>query len=186
MTQVDGSDIELFKQTNTTIIHCPESNFKLASGFCPIHKLQQAGINVALGTDGAASNNDLDMIGEMRTAALVAKAVAQDASAVPALEAVKMATINGAIAMGKENEIGSIKAGKQADLISIDFSDIASNPIYDPIAHLVYTATRNQVDHVWVAGKLQVKDKQLCHLNETQLIELAQSWADKIQQASQA
>ena len=185
VTQVDESDIALFKQTNTSVIHCPESNLKLASGFCPIHKLQQAGINVALGTDGSASNNDLDMIGEMRTAALVAKAIAQDASAVPALEAIKMATINGAKAMGKENEIGSIKAGKQADLISIDFNDIASNPIYDPISHLVYTATRNQVDHVWVAGKLQVQNKQLCHLNEAQLIELAQSWADKIQMANQ-
>jgi 5-methylthioadenosine/S-adenosylhomocysteine deaminase len=181
VTEVNDTDIELLKNTSTHVIHCPESNMKLASGFCPVHKLQKAGINVALATDSSASNNDLDMLGEMRSAALIAKAVAKDASAVPALEAIKMATINGAKALNKENQIGSIKAGKQADLISIDLNDIASAPIYDPISHIVYTATRNQVDHVWVAGKLQVKNKQLCHMNEKQLIELAQSWAQKIQ-----
>ena len=181
VTQVTESDIALYKEHNTHIIHCPESNLKLASGFCPVNQLQKAGINVALGTDSSASNNDLDMIGEMRTAALIAKAVAKDASALPALEAIKMATINGAKALGKENEIGSIKIGKQADLISIDLNDIASAPVYDPISQIVYTATRNQVDHVWVAGKLQVKNKQLCHMNEDQLVELAQQWAHKIQ-----
>ncbi len=181
VTQVADTDIQLFKESNTHVIHCPESNLKLASGFCPTHKLQQAGINVALGTDGSASNNDLDMLGEMRSAALIAKAVANDASALPALEAIKMATINGAKALGKEDQIGSIKVGKQADLISIDLNEIASAPVYDPISHIVYTATRQQVDHVWVAGNLQVKNKQLCHMNETQLVELAQQWADKIQ-----
>ena len=181
VTQVSDTDIQLFKESNTHVIHCPESNLKLASGFCPTHKLQQAGINVALGTDGSASNNDLDMLGEMRSAALIAKAVANDASALPALEAIKMATINGAKALGKEDQIGSIKVGKQADLISIDLNEIASAPVYDPISHIVYTATRQQVDHVWVAGNLQVKNKQLCHMNETQLVELAQQWADKIQ-----
>lgn len=181
MTQIHESDIELLKQSNSHVIHCPESNLKLASGFCPVHKLQQAGINVALGTDGSASNNDLDMLGEMRTAALIAKAVAKDASALPAIEAIKMATINGAKALNKQDQIGSIKVGKQADLIGIDLNTIASAPVYDPISHIVYTATRQQVDHVWVAGNLQVKNKQLCHMNESQLIELAQHWADKIQ-----
>jgi 5-methylthioadenosine/S-adenosylhomocysteine deaminase len=180
-TQVNEADIEIYKNSHSHIIHCPESNMKLASGFCPVHELQKAGINVALGTDSSASNNDLDMMGEMRTAALIAKAVAKDASALPALEAIKMATINGAKALGKEDLIGSIKAGKQADLISIDLNHIASAPLYDPISQIVYTATRDQVDHVWVAGKLQVKDKTLCHIDEAQLIELAQSWAKKIQ-----
>jgi 5-methylthioadenosine/S-adenosylhomocysteine deaminase len=180
MTQVNNADIELFKNNNTHIIHCPESNMKLASGFCPVYELQQAGINVALATDSSASNNDLDMIGEMRTAALIAKAVAKDASALPALEAIKMATINGAKALNKEHQIGSIKVGKQADLISIDLNEIASAPVYDPISHIVYTATRNQVNHVWVAGKLQVENKQLCCMDEMQLIELAQNWAQKI------
>ena len=180
VTQVNETDVTLLQESQTHVIHCPESNLKLASGFCPVAKLQAANINVALGTDGSASNNDLDMLGEMRTAALLAKGVSGDASALPAFEAVKMATINGAKALGKEQEIGSLAIGKQADLISIDFSDISCAPVYDPISHLVYSVSRNQVDHVWVAGNLQVKDKQLCHMNERQLVELAQGWADKI------
>ena len=180
VTQVNDEDMAIFKKNGVHVVHCPESNLKLASGFCPVHALQQAGINVALGTDGAASNNDLDMLGEMHTAALLAKGVANNASALPALEAVKMATINGAIALGKETEIGSIKIGKQADLISIDFSDIACAPLYDPVSQLVYSSSRHQVDHVWVAGKLQIKNKAFCHVNEKQLIEMAQDWADKI------
>jgi len=180
VTQLNQQDIDIFKKTGTHVIHCPESNLKLASGFCPTHELQTAGINVALGTDGAASNNDLDMLSEMHSAALLAKAVSKDASALPALEAVKMATINGAIALGKEDQIGSIKVGKQADLISIDFSDISCAPMYDPISQLVYSASRHQVDHVWVAGHLQVKNKTLCHVDTAQLMEIAQEWADKI------
>ncbi|MEH6345935.1 MAG: TRZ/ATZ family hydrolase [Bermanella sp.] len=180
VTQVNEDDISIFKENGVHIIHCPESNLKLASGFCPVDTLQASGINVALGTDGAASNNDLDMLGEMHTAALLAKGVAKNASALKALDAVKMATINGAIALGKENEIGSIKMGKQADLISIDFSDISCAPLYDPVSQLVYSSSRHQVDHVWVAGQLQVKNKSLCHVNEAQLIEMAQDWAKKI------
>jgi len=180
VTQLNQQDIDIFKKTGTHVIHCPESNLKLASGFCPTHELQTAGINVALGTDGAASNNDLDMLSEIHSAALLAKAVSKDASALPALEAVKMATINGAIALGKEDQIGSIKVGKQADLISIDFSDISCAPMYDPISQLVYSASRHQVDHVWVAGHLQVKNKTLCHVDTAQLMEMAQEWADKI------
>lgn len=182
VTQANEDDMAIFSENNVSIIHCPQSNLKLASGFCPVNQLQQANINVALGTDGAASNNDLDLLSELQTAALLAKAVAQDASVLPALEAIKMATINGAKAMGKEDQIGSLKVGKQADLISIDFSSLACRPIYDPISSLVYSANRNQVDHVWVAGQLQVKNKQLCHHNEHQLIDLAQHWADQIAQ----
>ena len=180
VTQANDEDIAIFKRHGVHVVHCPESNLKLASGFCPVDTLQQANINVALGTDGAASNNDLDMLGEMHTAALLAKGVSGNASALPALEAIKMATINGAIALGKENDIGSIKVGKQADLISIDFSDIACSPLYNPVSQLVYSSSRHQVDHVWVAGKLQVKNKALCHVNEKQLIDMAQDWADKI------
>ncbi|GAA6134328.1 TRZ/ATZ family hydrolase [Oceaniserpentilla sp. 4NH20-0058] len=181
VTQANQTDMDIFHKYGVHVIHCPESNLKLASGFCPIYALQQNGVNVALGTDGSASNNDLDMMGEMHTAALLAKAVAQNASAIPALEAVKMATINGAKALGKETEIGSLKVGKQADIISIDFNDIACTPVYDPISHLVYSSSRSQVDHVWVAGKLQVKNKQLCHFNVQQLMDMSQSWAEKIQ-----
>lgn len=180
VTQANDTDMAIFKEHGVHVIHCPESNLKLASGFCPVHALQEQGVNVALGTDGAASNNDLDMLGEMHSAALLAKAVAQNASALPALEAVKMATINGAKALRKEAEIGSLKIGKQADMISIDFNDVACTPVYDPVSQLVYSSSRNQVDHVWVAGQLQVKNKQLCHFNVPQLMELAQSWANKI------
>jgi len=181
VTQANEIDMAIFKEHNAHVIHCPESNLKLASGFCPIEELQKAGINVALGTDGSASNNDLDMLSEMHTAALLAKAVSKNASALPALEAVKMATINGAKALGKENEIGSLKVGKQADIISIDFNDVSCTPVYDPVSHLVYSCSRSQVDHVWVAGKLQVQNKQLRHFNVQQLLELAQDWANKIQ-----
>ena len=180
VTQANAVDQGIFKEHNVHIVHCPESNLKLASGFCPTHEMQTKGINVALGTDGSASNNNLDMQGEMHTAALLAKGVANNASALPAIEAIKMATINGAIAMGKENEIGSLKIGKQADIISFDFNNLACTPVYDPISHLVYSASSSQVDHVWVAGKLQVKNKQLCHFNTQQLIEMAQTWANKI------
>ena len=180
VTQANEVDQHIFKEHNVHIIHCPESNLKLASGFCPVHELQTKHINVALGTDGAASNNDLDMQGEMHTAALLAKGVAQNASALPAIEAIKMATINGAKALGKENEIGSLKVGKQADIISFDFNTINCAPVYDPVSHIVYSSSASQVDHVWVAGKLQVQNKQLCHFNTSQLIEMAQGWADKI------
>ena len=181
VTQADETDMAIFKEHGVHVIHCPESNLKLASGFCPVNALQENGVNVALGTDGAASNNDLDMLSEMHSAALLAKTVSNNASALPALEAVKMATINGAKALGKEEEIGSLKIGKKADIISIDFNDVSCAPVYDPISHLVYSCSRSQIDHVWVAGKLQVKGKQLQHFNVQQLMELAQSWADKIQ-----
>jgi len=185
VTQANAVDQDIFKEHNVHIIHCPESNLKLASGFCPIHEMQNQNINIALGTDGSASNNNLDMQSEMHTAALLAKGVANNASALPAIEAIKMATINGAIAMGKEQEIGSLKIGKQADIISFDFNNIACAPVYDPVSHLVYSASASQVDHVWVAGKLQVKNKQLCHLNTHQLIEMAQRWAEKIRPTNQ-
>ncbi|MFT5594226.1 MAG: 5-methylthioadenosine/S-adenosylhomocysteine deaminase [Oceanicoccus sp.] len=180
VTQANAIDQNIFKEHNVHIIHCPESNLKLASGFCPVSELQEKRINVALGTDGSASNNNLDMQGEMHTAALLAKGITKNASALPALEAIKMATINGAIAMGKDDKIGSLKIGKQADMISFDFNNIACAPVYDPISHIVYSASSSQIDHVWVAGKLHVQNKQLCHFNTSQLIEMAQNWADKI------
>lgn len=185
VTQVDETDIEILSKYNTPVIHCPESNMKLASGFCPVDTLQKAGINVALGTDGAASNNDLDMLGEMHTAALLAKAVANDASALPALEAVKMATLNGAKALTMDDKIGSLKVGKLADLISIDMSGISSHPVYDPVSHLVYSSTRDQVSHVWIDGRLQVENGKLSHINEQDVTELANSWAAKISAAKQ-
>ncbi|MFZ2726239.1 MAG: TRZ/ATZ family hydrolase [Methylococcaceae bacterium] len=179
-TQLTQTEIEQLAQAGSSIIHCPESNLKLASGFCPIANCLAAGINVALGTDGAASNNDLDMFGEMRTAALLAKAVANNASAIPAMTALKMATINGAKALGLETEIGSLIIGKAADIIAVDLSDLATQPVYHPISQIVYAASRNQVSDVWVAGKQVVKQRQLMTFDLKALKEKIALWQGRL------
>ena len=180
MTQLNDADIALLAQKGTHVIHCPESNLKLASGFCPVAKLTAAGVNVALGTDGNASNNDLDMLGEMRTAALIAKAVAQDASAIPASQALRMATINGAKALGLDADIGSLEVGKFADMIAVDLGTLEASPLYDPVSHLVYCTSREQVTHTWVAGKALMANRQLTTLDTTALIAKARSWQQHI------
>ena len=139
------------------MVHCPESNLKLASGFCPVQRLQQASVNVALGTDGAASNNDLDMLGELRSAALLAKAVSGDASALPAYQALRMATLNGAIALGLGDQIGSLVPGKWADVCAIRLDELESTPLYEPLSQIVYASGRHQVTDVWVAGEHLLK-----------------------------
>lgn len=180
MTQLTDADIALLAKKGTHVIHCPESNLKLASGFCPVAKLSAAGVNVALGTDGNASNNDLDMLGEMRTAALIAKAVAQDASAIPAFQALRMATINGAKALGLDATIGSLEIGKSADMIAVDLGTLEASPLYDPVSHLVYCTSREQVTHTWVAGKALMENRQLTTLDETALIAKARAWQKNI------
>lgn len=180
MTQLLDSEIKLLAETGAHVLHCPESNLKLASGFCPVAKLLAAGVNVALGTDGAASNNDLDMFGEMRTAALLAKGVANDATAVPAHQALEMATINGARALGIDNNTGSLEIGKQADLIAVDFSDIETTPVFDPISHLVYCAGREQVSDVWVAGKHLMNKRILTSLDLSAVRASANQIAERI------
>jgi 5-methylthioadenosine/S-adenosylhomocysteine deaminase len=180
MTQLSDDEIALFAAERAHVVHCPESNLKLASGFCPVTKLLAAGVNVALGTDGAASNNDLDMLGELRTAALLAKAVAGDATALPAHQALAMATLHGARALGLDAETGSLMAGKAADLAAIDLGALASQPVYDPVSQIVYTATRDQVTDVWVAGRHLLKDRQLATLDEDAIRRRAQEWRGKI------
>ncbi len=169
MTQLTDENISLVAETGAHIIHCPESNLKLASGFCPVAQCLDAGINVALGTDGAASNNDLDMFGEMRTAALLAKGVSGNASAVPAVTALEMATINGAKALGIANETGSLVTGKAADVIAIDLSPLETQPVYDPVSQIVYAANRQQVSDVWIAGKQRLKQTKLTGINTDDL-----------------
>ncbi len=176
MTQLNDADKELVKKYGVNIVHCPESNLKLASGFCPVHELEQSDINIALGTDGAASNNDLDMIGEMRTAALLAKGVSGNAEALPAFKALKMATLNGAQALGMDDQIGSLVAGKQADLTAIRMGTIETQPIYDPVSQLVYSANRDQVSDVWVAGKQLLKDGRLLTLDEQEILQKSREW----------
>ncbi|MBT5965792.1 MAG: TRZ/ATZ family hydrolase [Gammaproteobacteria bacterium] len=180
MTQLSTGEINKFAQSGAHIVHCPESNLKLASGFCPVQKCLDAGINVALGTDGAASNNDLDMLGEMRTAALLAKGVAQDASAVNAATALRMATLNGAKALGIDDVTGSLTIGKAADICAIDLSDIETQPLYNATTQIVYSASRNQVSDVWVAGKRCLKNRQLTTLNLADLKSKIAEWQQKL------
>lgn len=153
MTQLTPDEIALVGESGMHVVHCPQSNLKLASGFCPVASLAAAGANIAIGTDSAASNNDLDMLDEMRTAALLAKAVAGDAAAVPAHAALQMATLNGARALGLADRIGSLRIGKAADITAVDLGGLESEPIYNPISQLVYTGNRNQVSDVWIAGR---------------------------------
>jgi 5-methylthioadenosine/S-adenosylhomocysteine deaminase len=182
MTQIDDSDIELLTQTGAHVIHCPESNLKLASGLCPVQKLTDAGVNVAIGTDGAASNNNLDLFGEMNTAALVAKVVAGDAAALPAHHAIAMATLHGARALGRDHELGSLAAGKLADLIAVDLSDPFLQPVYDPASHLVYSNHGRQVSHSWINGVPQVQDGRLTRIDVPDLMLRVKSWSERIGQ----
>jgi 5-methylthioadenosine/S-adenosylhomocysteine deaminase len=183
MTHLEDHEIELFAASGGHVVHCPESNLKLASGFCPVAQLLQAGINVALGTDGAASNNDLDMFSEMRSAALLAKGVAKSASALPAAKALSMATINGARALGLQQETGSLEAGKSADLVAVDLHRVNTLPVYHPISQLVYAAGREQVTHVWVAGRAVVSEGRLTTLDDQQLKAHNNDWRDRIMAA---
>ncbi|MDO6443587.1 TRZ/ATZ family hydrolase [Marinobacter sp. 2_MG-2023] len=182
MTQISDSDIALLADTGTHVIHCPESNLKLASGLCPAHKLMEHGINLAIGTDGAASNNDLDLFGEIRTAAMVAKVVANDAAALSAHEALKMATLNGAQALGRDNELGSLVAGKLADIIAVDLGDPFIQPVYDPASHLVYSNHGRAVTHSWINGVPQVQDGKLTRIDVPDLMLRVEGWARQIRQ----
>jgi 5-methylthioadenosine/S-adenosylhomocysteine deaminase len=180
MTQVDDDDLALLVASNSSVIHCPESNLKLASGFCPVERLWQAGINVAVGTDGAASNNDLDLLGETRTAALLAKAVAGSATALDAHRALRMATLNGARALGLDQQTGSLEPGKAADLVAFDLTGLAQQPVYDPVSQLIYATSRACVEHVWVAGKQLLDGGRLTRLDEQRIVANARTWGARI------
>lgn len=180
MTQLTPEEIEDCAQAGVHIAHCPESNLKLASGFCPVAALSKSGVNITIGTDGAASNNDLDMFAEMRQAALLAKAVAGDPSVVPAYQALQMATINAATALGLDQVTGSLETGKAADIIAVKTSDLEIQPIYDIASQLVYATSRDKVTDVWVAGKHLLKNRQLTTLDSHKIIADAQQWASQI------
>lgn len=185
MTQLNDEEIELLAETGTHIIHCPESNLKLASGFCPVAKLLSKGVNVALGTDGAASNNDLDMFGELRTAALLAKGVAGDPAAVPAESALEMATINGAKALGIDHITGSLEPGKAADFIAVATHHPESNPYYDPVSQLVYATTADKVSDTWIAGRQVMANRELLTLHGESILIKCKQWQDKIAASDQ-
>ncbi len=182
MTHLERDEIALFAESGASVVHCPESNLKLASGFCPVAELHKAGVNVAIGTDGAASNNDLDMFSEMRTAALLAKGVANDAAAIPAATALRMATLNGAIALGIADETGSLELGKAADITAVDLGSLETQPTYHPVSQLVYATGRDKVSDVWVAGKQLVSKGELTTLDSREIAARTQEWFEKIRE----
>lgn len=184
MTQLDEIEMDWCAEAGVHIVHSPSSNMKLASGFCPIAALSQRGLNLTLGTDGAASNNSLDMFAEMRHTALLAKAVASDPAVLPAQEVLKMATSNAAKALGIDDVTGTLEVGKAADMIAVQLNDSETQPLYDLPSQLVYATNRDKVTDVWVAGKQLLKQRQLTTLNLSKIIADAQQWAQKIRPTS--
>jgi 5-methylthioadenosine/S-adenosylhomocysteine deaminase len=178
---VDMADIELLATQRCHVVHCPTSNLKLASGIAPIAALQRAGVNVALGSDGAASNNRLDVFGEARLASLLAKVAGNDAAALPAADVLRMATLGGATALGIEENIGSLEPGKQADAIAVDLGAFSHAPCYDPVSHLVHVTGRDQVSDVWVAGERLLAGGELTRLDGKELASRARFWQDRLQ-----
>ena len=183
MTQLEDEEIALYAQNGAHVVHCPQSNLKLASGHCPVSRLRAAGVNVALGTDGAASNNDLDMLAEMQTAALLAKGIDGDACALPADAVLQMATLDGARALGIERDTGSLLAGKSADIVAVDLSQPETQPVYHPVSQIVYAAGREQVRHVWINGRHVLDDRTLTTIDLDDTLQRAAGWRAKIQAA---
>jgi 5-methylthioadenosine/S-adenosylhomocysteine deaminase len=180
MTQVAPEDLELLARNRVQVLHCPSSNLKLAAGFCPVRTLGEAGINVALGTDGAASNNSLDLFAEMRLAALLAKGSSGDPTALSAHAALRMATLGGAEALGLGERIGSLEPGKDADMIAVDMRRIACTPVYDAHSALVYTGSGAAVTHAWVEGRALLSRRSLCTLAPGELHAEALAWQQRI------
>ena len=180
MAHLTDADIALCAQRGASVVHCPESNLKLASGFCRAADLARAGVNLAIGTDGCASNNDLDMFGETRTAALLAKAVAQDAAAFDAATALRAATLGGARALGFDHLVGSIEPGKQADLVLVDMAQVETQPLHHVASQLVYATGRQQVTDVWIAGRPKLRERHLVDMDTDALIANARQWRARI------
>src|SRR5687768_3442631 len=182
MTQLTEAEIHLCAERGVSVVHCPESNLKLASGFCPACALLKAGVNLAIGTDGVASNNDLDMFGETRTAAILAKAVADDAAGFDAFSALRAATLGGAKAMGFDHLVGSIEPGKQADLVCVDLSALETQPLHHVVSQLIYATGRQQVSDVWIAGKQKLSRRELIGMDVPAILANARQWQQRIAQ----
>ena len=180
MTQLTDAEIHLCAERGVSVVHCPESNLKLASGFCPACALQSAGVNLAIGTDGVASNNDLDMFGETRTAAILAKAVAEDAAAFDAFSALRAATLGGAKAIGFDHLVGSLEPGKQADIACVDLSALETQPLHHVVSQLIYATGRQQVSDVWIAGKPKLSARVLVDMDMDRIIANAKQWRGRI------
>jgi 5-methylthioadenosine/S-adenosylhomocysteine deaminase len=180
---LEPAEIALLARHGCHVAHCPASNLKLASGIAPMPALLKAGINVGLGTDGAASNNRLDLFAEMRLAALLAKGTGGDATALPAWQALEMATLNAARALALDDRIGSIVAGKCADLAAVDLAAPELAPCYDPHSHLVYAAGREHVTDVWVNGRRVLERGHLNTIDSEELLARAHYWRDRLNAA---
>jgi 5-methylthioadenosine/S-adenosylhomocysteine deaminase len=180
MTQLDEAEIRLCAEAGVSVVHCPESNLKLASGFCPAEALRRAGVNIALGTDGCASNNDLDMFGEMRTAALLAKGVSGDASAFEAPFALRAATLNAARALGWGDRVGSIEPGKAADLAAVRLDALETQPVFNVVSQMIYACGRHQVSDVWIAGTPKLIAGTLVDLDVAALRAKAREWRQRL------
>ena len=178
---LDPEDIELLSTRGVKVSHCIESNLKLASGIAPVPAMLKAGIPVSMGTDGAASNNDLDMFGEMRTAALVHKGVCNDPTCMDAYTVMKMATVEGARALGLD---GTLTPGARADMVVLDTGGAHMAPVYDICSHIVYSAKASDVDTVMVAGRVLVESGQMLHTDEAAIIGKAHEWAERIRKNS--
>ncbi len=180
MTQLTPAEIALCAERGVSVVHCPQSNLKLASGFCPAEALRRAGVTLAIGTDGCASNNDLDMFDEMRCVALLAKGVAGDATAMDAASALRAATLDGARALGLGDRIGSLEAGKQADFICVAMDAVETQPMYHAISQLVYATGRQQVCDAWIAGRRKLADRELADMDVAGLLARAGEWRERI------
>jgi 5-methylthioadenosine/S-adenosylhomocysteine deaminase len=180
MTQISADDIDRLAKAGVNVVHCPQSNLKLASGICPLSELLNAGVNVALGTDGAAANNDLDLLAEAQTAALLAKGISGDAKAVNAFQVLDMMTINGAKTLGLGHLTGSIEPGKQADLCALDLSAPETQPLHHVVSQLIYAASRRQFTDVWVAGKRLLDGGELTTIDLNAVINSARKWQSRL------
>jgi 5-methylthioadenosine/S-adenosylhomocysteine deaminase len=180
MTHLTDEEIDDVARAGAHVVHCPSSNLKLASGIARVTDMLRRGVNVALGTDGAASNNSLDMLGELKLAALLAKAESRQSTSLSAAEALQMATLNGARALGLEHEIGSIEVGKRADLVAIECDSVEMLPMYNAVSHVVYVAGREHVSDVWINGKQVLHDRQLTTVDEAQVKRNVRGWSERI------
>lgn len=183
MTQLTAAEIAHCAQEGVSVVHCPQSNMKLASGLCPVAEMQQAGVNVAIGTDGAASNNDLDMIAEMRSAALLAKVVAHDATVMDAPTTLHAATLGGAAALGWQERIGSIEVGKRADLVAVRMDAVEVQPLHNVISNLVYAAGRQHVSDVWIDGICKMREREVVDVDMAGLLANTARWQQRLSAA---
>lgn len=182
MAQLSQEDVEKIVGAGASVIHCPQSNLKLASGFCPVEALHAAGANVAIGTDGAASNNDLDMLAETQTAALLAKGVAGDPRAIDAFTALEMMTINGARALGMDHQTGSIEPGKKADLVALDLRAPETQPLHNVVSQVIYAASSRQINDVWIDGRQVLNSGRLTTIDLDEVLASAEHWHQRLAQ----